>query len=631
MKIISKLLILIPSLLLILSSSFSRAGGEPAGKKEHYFRFYHQASFDLEAIGRIIILDKIVGDSIYAYAGPEALASFVNAFGRVDTLVPPSMQEIVQMGDAASLKSSLAWNVYPTYQAYETLMLSYQQQYPDICSLHVLGTLPSGRRILALQIGDHPDSTEAEPGFLYTSTMHGDEVVGYVLMLRLADYLLSNYGSDARISRMLDSIDIWINPLANPDGTYRLGNHTVNGATRSNANWVDLNRNYPDPQDGPHPDGKAWQPETLIFMDFAAQQKLQMSSNIHGGAEVCNYPWDTWPVLHADDAWWQYVCRQYADTAQYYSPSGYMTYLSGVTNGYAWYTTNGNRQDHMNYFHHCREFTLELSNTKLPSASTLPAFWNYNYRSLLNYLEQSLNGLHGIVSDSLNAQGINAKVSIQGHDRDSSHVYAALPHGDYYRYLPSGSYNITFSAPGYVSKTIPSVSVTMGQAKRLDVQLRPERLKLSGVLQYENASSSPMGGVWLKAVNAFGETVDSVQTDSAAQFTLWLPDTGTYDLQLTPATPWGGVNSTDALRIAEHFALLGPPLTGLPLKASDVNNSGFVNATDALGIQRRFVGLVNSFNIPDWLWEPTRITVYSDTAIVLKAIASGDANQSYSP
>jgi hypothetical protein len=430
---------------------------------------------------------------------------------------------------------------------------------------------------------------------------------------------------------MVDSINIWINPLANPDGTYRLGNHTVNGATRSNANWVDLNRNYPDPQDGPHPDGKAWQPETIIFMDFANQQKLNVSSNIHGGAEVCNYPWDTWPVLHADDAWWQYVCRQYADTAQYNSPAGYMTYLSGVTNGYAWYTTNGNRQDHMNYFHHCREFTLEISNTKLPSASTLPAFWNYNYRSLLNYLEQSLNGLHGIVSDSLSGQGINAKVSIQGHDRDSSHVYAAMPHGDYYRYLPSGSYDLTFSAPGYVSKTIPSVSVTMGQAKSLDVQLRPERLRLSGVLQYENVSNTPMAGVWLKAVNAFGETVDSTQTDSSAQFTLWLPDTGTYDLQLFPAVSWGGVNSADALRIAEHFAQLGPSLSGLPLQASDVNNSGFVNATDALGIQRRFVGLVNAFNIPDWLWEPTQISVNGDTAIVIKVIASGDANQSYSP
>jgi hypothetical protein len=600
-------------------------------KKEQYFRFFHLASYDLEAIGRMIILDKIAGDSIYAYAGPEALASFVKAYGTVDTLLHPSLQETVQMAEGTAFKSTLAWNVYPTYQAYETLMLSYQQQYPDICSLHVLGTLPSGRRILALRITDHPDSTEAEPGFLYTSSMHGDELVGYVLMLRLADYLLSNYGSDARITRMVDSIDIWINPLANPDGAYRIGNHTVNGATRSNANWVDLNRNFPDPQDGPHPDGKPWQPETNIFMGFAAQQKLNMSCNIHGGAEVCNYPWDTWSRLPADDDWWDYVCNQYADTAQFHSPAGYMTFLGGVTNGYAWYSINGGRQDYMNYFHHCREFTLELSNTKLPSASSLPAFWNYNYRSLLNYLEHSLNGLHGMVTDSLTGEGVQAKVFIQGHDVDSSFVYAALPHGDYYRYLPTGTYDLTFSAPGYVSKTISTLSLIMGQGQTLDVQLRPDRLRLSGVLQYHNAASSLMAGALIRALNPVGAVIDSAFTDSSAQFTLWLPDTGTYTIEVEPATPWGGVNSADALRIAEHFAQLGYPLTGLPLAASDVNNSGFVNATDALRVQRRFVGIDTAFDIPDWLWQPLELNISADTVIVLQAIAGGDANQSFSP
>ena len=30
------------------------------------------------------------------------------------------------------------------------------------------------------------------------------------------------------------------------------GNQNVWSATRYNANWVDLNRNYPDHEDGPH-------------------------------------------------------------------------------------------------------------------------------------------------------------------------------------------------------------------------------------------------------------------------------------------------------------------------------------------------------------------------------------------
>ena len=35
---------------------------------------------------------------------------------------------------------------------------------------------------------------------------------------------------------------------------------------RYNSNFIDLNRNYPDPEDGPHPDGNPYQQETNIFL-----------------------------------------------------------------------------------------------------------------------------------------------------------------------------------------------------------------------------------------------------------------------------------------------------------------------------------------------------------------------------
>ncbi len=187
--------------------------------------------------------------------------------------------------------------------------------------------------------------------------MHGDETTGYILLLRLIDHLLSNYGADTELTSLINNTEIWINPLANPDGTYASGNHTVFGATRGNANLVNLNRNYPDPEDGQHPDGNTWQVETLAFMDLAEEQNFALAANTHGGAEVVNYPWDTWSRLAADDDWWQMVAHEYADTAQYYSPSGYFNgFNDGITNGYAWYSISGGRQDYMNYFHHCREW-----------------------------------------------------------------------------------------------------------------------------------------------------------------------------------------------------------------------------------------------------------------------------------
>ena len=89
-------------------------------------------------------------------------------------------------------------------------------------------------------------------------------------------------------------MEIYITPLANPDGTYHGGNNTVSGAWRGNANGIDLNRNYWDPADGQHPDGEVWQTETIANMNFMAAHHFVISANFHGGAEVVNYPWDTW-------------------------------------------------------------------------------------------------------------------------------------------------------------------------------------------------------------------------------------------------------------------------------------------------------------------------------------------------
>ncbi|MDD4847397.1 MAG: M14 family zinc carboxypeptidase, partial [Bacteroidales bacterium] len=171
-------------------------------------------------------------------------------------------------------------------------------------------------------------SEEAEPQVLYTSSIHGDEVTGYVLMLRFIDYLLSHYGNDTEITDLLDHLEIWICPLANPDGTFHDGNNSVNGATRANAHGVDLNRNFKDFVYGDHPDDESWQVETESFMEFQAEHDFVLGINIHGGTEVLNYPWDNNPTLHADDDWWQFICREYVDTVHLYSSDNYMTELN---------------------------------------------------------------------------------------------------------------------------------------------------------------------------------------------------------------------------------------------------------------------------------------------------------------
>ena len=424
-------------------------------KSEIIFKFNIQTKDEIKFITKLISIDKVIGNEVYAFANKKEFSDFLKLNYNY-TLIDNNYSNVgIKMLNKLNIKNIQAWDFYPTYELYDSLMSAFQTNYPDICRTFSIKTLSSGRKLLFVKISDNPDTEECEPKFLYTSSIHGDELTGYILMLRLIDYLLTNYNNDTRITNLINNSEIWINPLANPDGTYKGGNSTVSGATRYNNNNIDLNRNYPDPQDGQHPDGNNWQPETIAFMALADSIPFTMSANFHGGAEVCNYPFDTWAQLPADNNWWNFVCREFADTIHSNSVSGYMDDLdNGVTNGYAWYQVTGGRQDYMNYFKHCREMTIEISNTKKPTASTLPNYWNYNYRSILNYIEQCQYGLKGIVTDSITGIPLKAKVFIQGFDKDSSHVYSNLPFGNYYRHLFAGNYSVTFSTSGYIPKTV---------------------------------------------------------------------------------------------------------------------------------------------------------------------------------
>ena len=211
----------------------------------------------------------------------------------------------------------------------------------------------------------------------------------------------------------------------------------------------------------------------MIFMGLADTVNFNLASNLHTGSVVANYPWDTWSNTPADLNWWEHVCNEYSDTCQLNGNSNYFTdFNNGITNGFDWYEVDGGRQDYSNYFNHSREFTLELSNNKTPNPSSLPYYWNANISSLYNFIQQSLFGLRGIVTDSISGQPLKAFIEVLNHDIDSSQVFSTLPIGNYHRYLYQGNYQIKFSKNGYHSKTI-NTSILNNSTTTNDIQLVP--------------------------------------------------------------------------------------------------------------------------------------------------------------
>ena len=100
--------------------------------------------------------------------------------------------------------------------------------------------------------------------------------------------LTTQYGIDARITRLIDTTDIYIIPSMNPDG-FEAGSRYNQPAAP--AQGVDLNRNFPDQFDAPGT-RNAPQPETQAVMDFCNAHYFVLSISFHGGDLVVNYPWD---------------------------------------------------------------------------------------------------------------------------------------------------------------------------------------------------------------------------------------------------------------------------------------------------------------------------------------------------
>ena len=391
--------------------------------------------------------------------------------------VPAQSRTAVRM--AHSYEQFVAsWNRYPDYNTYLSILDTFQQRYPDFCRIETLiDHTPGGHSLRIAHISNNLSDRGEKPAFLYTSTMHGDEVTGYYVLLRLINHLLANYSVDERVRGLVDSIDIWICPLENPDGTFRTSNDSLNESpysTRLNYYGEDLNRSYPQIGE-PLARNRNRQPEVQAMMDLAAQCRFTMSANLHGGAEVFNYPWDLWTTDEraiADHQWWELVGSRFAATC-HETDSYYMTDLdNGITEGGDWYAISGSRQDYFNYFAGCREATIEISANKVTSSNALNRIWLKLKAPLLDYMNESLYGIRGVVTDTLTGEAIEAKVFIQNHDRDSTHTYSLLPYGNYHRPVKAGTYTVTFSAPDYQSKTL-TITVNDRQTTCIDVQLMP--------------------------------------------------------------------------------------------------------------------------------------------------------------
>ncbi|MCX4636513.1 M14 family metallopeptidase [Streptomyces sp. P9-2B-2] len=107
---------------------------------------------------------------------------------------------------------------YHTYDEATKEIDALVARHPDILSKQVIGTSHEGRNLLALKLSKNVTKDEQEPEVLFTAHQHAREHLTVEMSLYLLNEFTSKYGSDSRVTKMLDSREIWIIPDLNPDG-----------------------------------------------------------------------------------------------------------------------------------------------------------------------------------------------------------------------------------------------------------------------------------------------------------------------------------------------------------------------------------------------------------------------------
>uniref|UniRef100_A0A8B9T6X4 Carboxypeptidase M n=1 Tax=Anas platyrhynchos TaxID=8839 RepID=A0A8B9T6X4_ANAPL len=310
----------------------------------------------------------------------------------------------------------------------EAYLREVHAAHPALTHLHSIGRSVEGRDLWVLVLGRFPTQHKIGiPEFKYVANMHGDETVGREILLHLIDYLVTSYGRDPNITKLLNNTRIHIMPTMNPDGFE---------ATKNNNVTI--------------------QPETRAVMNWIKNETFVLSANLHGGALVASYTFDNGNSGYSrspDDDVFIHLAKTYSfNHASMYKGTGCdsrQTFPDGITNGYSWYQLEGGMQDYNYVWGQCFEITLELSCCKYPPADQLEKFWTDNKVALVEYIKQVHLGVKGQVTDRNGNPIPNAIVEAQGR----SHVcpYRTNAHGEYFLLLLPGKYVINATVPGFKS------------------------------------------------------------------------------------------------------------------------------------------------------------------------------------
>jgi len=141
---------------------------------------------------------------------------------------------------------------YHTYGELRAELVALAAAHPDVVRVSSYGTSLEGRALPLVKVSDSVATDEAEPEVLFSCGQHAREHLTVEMCLHIVTRLVEGHGNDPALTALVDSREVWVMPMTNPDGA------EFDIATGAFAQWrknrqptpgsiaigTDLNRNW---------------------------------------------------------------------------------------------------------------------------------------------------------------------------------------------------------------------------------------------------------------------------------------------------------------------------------------------------------------------------------------------------
>lgn len=331
---------------------------------------------DLKTLRLNFPLDPLLADELKVYFLVERkYLEAIEESGYVFTLETGRFKPKNEKG--LRLKTVGAGGLNGAYHSYQELsaeLKSLAVSYPALARLYVPGRSLENRNIYALKISDNPGQSEDEPGIAFVGGHHAREWISVEVPLLIGQYLLKNYDRDDRVRNLVNSAEIWIIPMVNPDGleysilNYRLWrkNRRMN---QDGSYGVDLNRNYSyqwaydDIGSSPQPSSAVFrgtapfsEPETEGIRNLFQNHRISAAISYHSFSQLILYPWGYLDQPSEDEPLLQSLAEDMAGLISRVNGRNYQTGRASAS----LYLTNGDFADWAYGFFRIPAFTIEL-------------------------------------------------------------------------------------------------------------------------------------------------------------------------------------------------------------------------------------------------------------------------------